>query len=252
MSGSPVLLSVLAPLNHFLFDNFGWRGSFLILGGVLLNCCVAGSLMRPIKTTTQPTHQNGTEVDVPHQTDEGCVEKISRFIDLSVFKHRGFLIYLVGSVFMLFGLYAPVVFLVPYAREHGIDEYSAALLLSVLALAEAVACPLTGLIASTGWIRPHIQYYYSFAVACNGICHLACSLLSGYVGLVVYSVIFGLTFGMVSALKFEVLMDLVGAHQFSSAVGLVTVIECAPVLLGPPISGKSIEVCVCYKTPHVY
>lgn len=48
MAGSPVFLSTLAPLNQAFFGIFGWRGSFLILGGLLLNCCVAGSLMRPI------------------------------------------------------------------------------------------------------------------------------------------------------------------------------------------------------------
>ncbi|KAJ8784720.1 hypothetical protein J1605_008071 [Eschrichtius robustus] len=54
MAGSPVFLSALAPLNQALFAAFGWRGSFLILGGILLNCCVAGALMRPIgpKPTT--------------------------------------------------------------------------------------------------------------------------------------------------------------------------------------------------------
>lgn len=248
MTGSPVLLSVFAPLNQFLFDNFGWRGSFLILGGVLLHCCVAGSLMRPIKVkqaVKKPTHQSVTEVDVTHQTSEtvntqGCVEKVNRFIDLSIFKDRGFLIYLVGNVVMLLGIHAPMVFLVPYAEQHGIHEDDAALLLSIFALADTVACPVTGFLASTEWIRPNIQYFFSFAVACNGVCHLTGSLLTGYVGLVVYTVIFGLTWGMVGALKFEVLTDLVGAHHFSSTVGLVTVIECLPVLLGPPIFGKSI------------
>ena len=54
MAGSPVFLSTLAPLNQAFFMIYGWRGSFLILGGLLLNCCVAGALMRPIgpKPTT--------------------------------------------------------------------------------------------------------------------------------------------------------------------------------------------------------
>ncbi|KAA0706877.1 Monocarboxylate transporter 2 [Triplophysa tibetana] len=258
MTGSPVLLSVLAPLNQFLFDNFGWRGSFLILGGVLLHCCVAGCLMRPIKVklaVKKLTHQTATEVDVTHQTAEtvniqGCVEKVNRFIDLSIFKERGFLIYLVGNVVMLLGIHAPIVFLVPYAEQHGIDEEDAALLLSIFALADTVACPVTGFLASTGWIRPNIQYFFSFAVACNGVCHLTGSLLTGYVGLVVYTVIFGSTWGMVGALKFEVLMDLVGAHQFSSTVGLVTVIECVPVLLGPPIFGLLVDIFKDYKFIH--
>lgn len=49
MAGSPVFLSTLAPLNQYLINEYGWRGSFRILGGLLLNCCVAGSLMRPLK-----------------------------------------------------------------------------------------------------------------------------------------------------------------------------------------------------------
>lgn len=48
MAGSPVFLCTLAPLNQFLFERFGWRGSFFILGAMLMNCCVAGSLMRPL------------------------------------------------------------------------------------------------------------------------------------------------------------------------------------------------------------
>ncbi|KAK5895018.1 hypothetical protein CesoFtcFv8_011648 [Champsocephalus esox] len=42
-------------------------------------------------------------------------------------------------------------------------------------------------------------------------------------------------------------MDLVGAHRFSSAVGLVTIIECGPVLLGPPLSGALVDIYGDYK-----
>lgn len=255
MAGSPVFLSTLAPLNQFLFDNFGWRGSFFILGAILLNCCVAGALMRPIKirkklVQNQNNAGNGVGTEnsdsqkvslgsEKQQTKQrGCAYNVNKFIDLSLFKHRGYLIYLVGNVVMFFGFFAPVVFLAPYAKHQGIDEYSAAFLLSIFALVDMVARPATGLVANTKWIRPRIQYFFSFSVAYNGVCHLACPLLPGYTGLVVYAIFFGLAFGMLCALLFEVLMDLVGAQRFSSAVGLATIIECGPVLLGPPISGE--------------
>lgn len=254
MTGSPVVLSTLAPLNQFLFDSFGWRGSFLILGSIVLNCCVAGALMRPVKKSVQPKPKteprecNGaaaedtgaqlsnllTEESPSESRSQSCMHK---FIDFSLFKHRGFLIYLIGNVVMFFGFFAPVVFLAPYAKHQGIDEYSAAFLLSTFALVDMFIRPATGFIGNTKWIRPRIQYFFSFAVSYNGICHLLCPLAPGYVGLVVYAVFFGLAFGMVSALLFEALMDIVGAHRFSTAVGLVTIIECGPVLLGPPISG---------------
>lgn len=41
MTGSPAILFTLAPLNQFLFDSFGWGGSFFILGSIVLNCCEA-------------------------------------------------------------------------------------------------------------------------------------------------------------------------------------------------------------------
>lgn len=250
MTGSPVLLSTLAPLNQFLYDTYGWRGSFRILSAIVLNCCVAGSLMRPVKMqqTAEAQQKSPSEREEEEQNtdklltkdghshkEDGCLQ---RFFDISLFKHRGFLIYLVGNVVMFFGFFAPVVFLAPYAKDIGIDEYSAAFLLSIFALVDMFVRPATGLLGNTKWIRPRIQYFFSFSVVCNGLCHLLCPLASGYTGLVVYAIFFGVAFGMVCALLFEVLMDLVGAQRFSTAVGLVTIIECGPVLLGPPIAGS--------------
>lgn len=239
MTGSPVLLSTLAPLNQFLYDTYGWRGSFRVLGAVVLNCCVAGSLMRPIQTQQHTQAQQKAE-EVLKESQSASKEPscLERFFDITLFKHRGFLIYLAGNVVMFFGFFAPVVFLAPYAKDLEIDEYSAAFLLSIFALVDMFVRPATGLIGNTKWIRPRIQYFFSFAVVCNGVCHLMCPLASGYTGLVLYAVFFGVAFGMVCALLFEVLMDLVGAQRFSTAVGLVTIIECGPVLLGPPMAGS--------------
>ncbi|KAF7667442.1 hypothetical protein LDENG_00060330 [Lucifuga dentata] len=268
MTGSPVVLFTLAPLNQLLFDCFGWRGSFLILGSITLNCCVAGALMRPVnknikpKPETEPLECNGTDAEKAaaaetskqpasimeeNQNETKSLSCARKFIDFSLFRHRGFMIYLIGNVVMFFGFFSPVVFLAPYAKHQGIDEYSAAFLLSIFALVDMFVRPTTGLLGNTKWVRPRIQYFFSFAVSYNGICHLLCPLAHGYAGLVAYAVFFGIGFGMVSALLFEVLMDLVGAHRFSSAVGLVTIIECAPVLLGPPIAGALVDVFGEYK-----
>ncbi|XP_038596820.1 monocarboxylate transporter 2 [Tachyglossus aculeatus] len=247
MAGSPVFLSTLAPLNQFLFNHYGWKGSFLILGAILLNCCVAGSLMRPIGPKPAPAAlkkdlENGAGSASLHKNNKTSVcQTINRYLDLSLFKHRGFLIYLSGNVIMFVGFFAPIVFLPSYAKNKGIDEYSAAFLLSILAFVDMFARPSMGLLANSRLIRPRIQYFFSFAVLYNGVCHLLCPLAEGYTGLVVYSVFFGFAFGMVSSVLFETLMDLVGAPRFSSAVGLVTIVECCPVLIGPPLAGKLLD-----------
>ncbi|XP_026871289.2 monocarboxylate transporter 2-like [Electrophorus electricus] len=267
MAGSPVFLCTLAPLNQFLFDRFGWRGGFVILGAMLLNCCVAGALMRPLcdvggapavplkplpdRARTPEAPCGGGDEERPSGPaplrGRSCAESLSCFLDLSLFGHRGFVIYLMGNVLMFFGFFAPMIFLAPYAKHRGVDEYSAASLLSVLAIVDMLARPGTGLLANTRLVRRRVQYLFSFAVAYNGVCHLLCPLASGYWGLVAYAVCYGVVYGMVCALLFECLMDLVGPGRFSSAVGLVTILECCPVLLGPPIAGALVDMFADYS-----
>lgn len=43
---------------------------------------------------------------------------------------------------------------------------------------------------------------------------------------------------MVGALQFEVLMAIVGTEKFSSAIGLVLLMEAIAVLVGPPSAGQ--------------
>ncbi|KAM4699999.1 monocarboxylate transporter 1 [Discoglossus pictus] len=258
MAGSPVFLSTLAPLNQYLYSIFGWRGSFLILAGLLLNCCVAGSLMRPIgpkadlkkKVTKEVLEEAGKIkskedgdankdlIDGKAKTKPTVLQTINKFLDLTLFMHRGFLIYLSGHMIMFFGLFAPLVFLSNYAKSKDISPNSAAFLLSILAFVDMVARPSMGIIANTKWIRPKIQYFFAIAVLLNGVCHLLVPLATSYVGFCVYAGFFGFAFGWLSSVLFETLMDLVGAQRFSSAVGLVTIVECCPVLLGPPLLGR--------------
>ncbi|XP_045321384.1 monocarboxylate transporter 2 [Leopardus geoffroyi] len=258
MAGSPVFLSTLAPFNQYLFNTFGWKGSFLILGGLLLNACVAGSLMRPVepKQATKKSknkigvRENDPDVKKSHRKKSRW-ERVNKYLDFSLFKHRGFLIYLSGNVIMFLGFFAPIIFLAPYAKDKGIDEYSAAFLLSIMAFVDMFARPCGGIIANSKFIRPRIQYFFSFAVMFNGVCHLLCPLAEDYTSLVLYAVFFGLGFGSVSSVLFETLMDLVGPQRFSSAVGLVTVVECCPVLLGPPLAGKLVDQTRQYKYMYI-
>ncbi|XP_037640043.1 monocarboxylate transporter 2-like [Sebastes umbrosus] len=251
MAGSPVFLCLLAPLNQFLLLQFGWRGSFLILGGLMLNCCVAGALMRPVKSkpATSSPQKKVEEQPIKSNTKlkESCMNNARKFLDLTFFRDRGFVIYLIGSVLFIFGAYGPIVFLPAYAISLGVEEYRAAYLLSIMGCVDMIVRPGTGLIASSKWIRPRIQYFFSFAMVFTGMCHLLGPVIKGYYFLVTYTVFFGVGFGMVFALIFESLMDLMGNERFPSAVGLVTIIECLPMLLGPPAAGLLVDIFGEYK-----
>ncbi|XP_068450425.1 monocarboxylate transporter 2-like [Clinocottus analis] len=241
MAGSPVFLCIMAPVNQYLLDKFGWRGSLLILGGLMLNCCVAGALMRPVVSHRKPK-KVGEQPNECTKPKISCMNNAKKFLDLTFFKDRGFVIYLIGNIMFIFGAYAPIMFLSAYAVSQGVEEYSAAYLLSIMGFVDMFVRPGTGLIASSKCIRPRIQYFFGFAMVFNGTCHLLCPLIKSYAFLVAYAVFFGVGFGMVFALIFECLMDLMGNERFPSAVGLVTIIECIPMLLGPPVAGLLVDI----------
>ncbi|XDA70316.1 hypothetical protein R6Z07F_000690 [Ovis aries] len=241
MAGSPVFLSAMAPLSQALFAAFGWRGSFLILGALLLNCCVAGALMRPIgpkpttaeKETSKECLQEAGKCDankgpgIPKtgvngrnspKEKQSLFQTVNKLLDLSLLKHRGFLLYLSGNVIMSFGMATPLVFISSYAKSQHHSSEKAAFLLSILAFVDMVSRPCMGFVANTN-----------------------------YIGFCVYSGFLGFAFGWFGAVLFETLMDLVGAERFSSAVGLVTVVECCPILLGPPVLGRLNDIYGDYK-----
>lgn len=227
-AGSPVFLCALSPLGQLLQDHYGWRGGFLILGGLLLNCCVCAALMRPL---VAPQAGGGPEPRRPQQSSQ-------RLLDLSVFRDRGFLIYAVAASIMVLGLFVPPVFVVSYAKDMGVPDTKAAFLLTILGFIDIFARPTAGFITGLKKVRPYSVYLFSFAMFFNGFTDLTGSTANDYSGLVVFCIFFGISYGMVGALQFEVLMAIVGTQKFSSAIGLVLLLEAVAVLIGPPSGGE--------------
>lgn len=70
---------------------------------------------------------------------------------------------------------------------------------------------------------------------------------NNYLGLIVFCIFFGMSYGMVGALQFEVLMAIVGTEKFSSAIGLVLLVEAIAVLVGPPGAGENTNsICISF------
>lgn len=232
-AGSPVALCCLSPLGQVLQYNYGWRGGFLILGGLLLNCCACGALMRPLTGPKKP------EVDAPEKASKPKPK--AKLLDFTVFKDRGFVIYTVAAAIMVLGLFVPPVFVVSYAKELGNEDTKSALLLTILGFVDIFARPTCGVIAGLKWMRPRCVYLFSFAMLFNGITDLVGSFSKDYPALVGFCIFFGISYGMVGALQFEVLMTIVGTEKFSSAIGLVLLVEAFAVLVGPPGAGRLLD-----------
>ncbi|KAJ7989899.1 hypothetical protein DPEC_G00309270 [Dallia pectoralis] len=238
-AGSPVALCCLSPLGQVLQYKYGWRGGFLILGGLLLNCCACGALMRPLKG---PPKKNDLQLEeIEEKEVEKPRTKSKPLLDFTVFKDKGFLIYTVAASIMVLGLFVPPVFVVSYAKELGNEDTKSALLLTILGFIDMFARPTCGIIAGMKWVRPRVVYMLSFAMLFNGCTDLVGSQSKDYPALVVFCIFFGISYGMVGALQFEVLMAIVGTEKFSSAIGLVLLMEAIAVLVGPPGAGRLLD-----------
>ncbi|KAJ8363681.1 hypothetical protein SKAU_G00125120 [Synaphobranchus kaupii] len=235
-AGSPVALCCLSPLGQVLQHKFGWRGGFLIVGGILLNCCVCGALMRPLVPCKK--------VEEPESQTKAIEEKKkpkAKLLDFTVFKDRGFLIYTIAASIMVLGLFVPPVFVVSYAKELGNEDTKSALLLTILGFVDIFARPTCGIIAGLKWVRPRCVYFFSFAMLFNGVADIVGSFSTDYNSLVAFCIFFGISYGMVGALQFEVLMAIVGTEKFPSAIGLVLLMEAIAVLVGPPSAGRLLD-----------
>lgn len=179
-AGSPVALCCLSPLGQVLQYQYGWRGGFLILGGILLNCCVCGALMKPL-VAPKTIKAKDLEQEKDERT-EGTEKKKSKakLLDFSVLKDRGFVIYTVAASIMVLGLFVPPVFVVSYAKELGNEDTKSALLLTILGFIDIFARPMCGVIAGLKWVRPRCVYLFSFAMIFNGVTDLIGSQVSEY------------------------------------------------------------------------
>lgn len=253
-AGSPVFLSALSPLGQVLLDYFGWRGGFLIMGGLLLNCCTCGALMRPLGYKVQKSaardKPNAHELKEMLPSNAGQEEnnlektqkespKRKKLLDFSVLCDKGLIIYIVAKFVVVLGLFVPTILLVNYAKDQGVPDQEAAFLLSIIGFIDIFARPTCGLVAGLQCVRAKITYFFSLALLINGLTDICSARSTDYMGLVIFCVFFGLSYGMVGALQFEVLMGIVGTNSFSSALGLVLLIEAGAVLIGPPSAGKS-------------
>lgn len=263
-TGTALGLSTLPLLSNYLLSQYGWRGSFLVLGGLLLNCCVCGAVMRPL--TPRPSgpgpikpklSPGPTKPANQHQLQEreGLKDRLrTAFSDFMAFMrhHMAFDLlvsnpryraYAMGVTWMMLGFVVPLVYLVPYATDHGIEQDRAALLMAILGLVNIGVRPVAALLLGLPRFQGSGCFVYVFAVALlvNGLSNAICGASASFSMLIVYVVLFGLSMSVIGSLLFTVLMETVEMSRFPSALGLISMLESGMLLVGPPLAGMLVD-----------
>jgi len=264
VSGVGLGTVVYPPMIRTLVHSYGIRGALLITGGITMNICVCGALMRPPKVGTAATsskespkksdsHKRHSTVILkrfskisPEEMNSNKTETSSAFsnslkgktrassLNLHIFKKVGFLLLCLNNLFFLFGLSIVYVHLTAYSTRK-MDEDAASMLVFVVGISNLVGRPCYGLFAK---IRncPRMLYAVSFSLC--GVVVVLVPLIEGVISLMILAAAFGFLSAAIGPLLPLILTDFLGMELFSSAFGYLLVFEAVGSLCGPPVSGK--------------
>ncbi|KAM5126486.1 monocarboxylate transporter 6 [Mantella aurantiaca] len=243
-TGASIGMALWPLASQYLLEIVGWRGSFMIFGGVLLNCCVCGAMMRPVRSPPagkdMSSMHNGASAGVMELEQRKGIQRYMAF-DL-LFRHRRYQVYTIGVAWMVLGFVLPLFYLVPHATTSGIDETTAALLLSLIGFINIFARPVAGIISQQKIFSGKLIYLFSGAVIANGLSNLVCASWVSFPAFLVYCGLYGISMSVIGSLLFHVLMEIVGMKRFPGAFGLFTILESVTILIGPPLAGYLVDI----------
>ncbi|XP_053368008.1 monocarboxylate transporter 6 [Clarias gariepinus] len=251
-TGTALGLCVLPFLGHYLHSELGWRGSFLVLGAVLFNCCVCGAVMRPLQPRMHRVAKERNNGFKPHvkksfkeqmwAAQKSLMSSFHRHMAFDLFcSNQRFRLYAIGITWMMLGFVVPLVFLIPYATDNGMEQSDAALLLAILGFINIFVRPPAGLIFGLSWFKGRHVYVFSSAVLLNGLSNSICCISPTFLVLLAYVITYGLSMSVIGSLMFTVLMDVVEMNRFPSALGLLAIMESVTLLIGPPLAGSLVD-----------
>nr|XP_056700776.1 monocarboxylate transporter 5 [Euleptes europaea] len=309
------LCVLLAPFVQLLIESYGWQGSLLIYGGMMLNLVPSSMLLWPVNMKRpkdvgirNDSDQISTHCKFPetfeHCQDKICTSELDRrdpesqecagtsnlplaeeqlpapvhykrseaplkgslmgndannqtssqsyfppqkekqskpfpcklcHLDFSQLKNPFFYIFTWSFLFSQLAYFVPTFHLAARAKTLGIGPMDAAYIISVAGITETVCLLLSGWIADQNWIKKY-HYHKAYLILC-GVTNLLGPLATTFPVLMTYAVVFAIFSGGYLALLLPVLVDLVGAPSFHSALGLSSFIAGFGVIAGPPIAG---------------
>ncbi|XP_034397337.1 monocarboxylate transporter 12 [Cyclopterus lumpus] len=239
-SGECFFAIMFSPFFQWLLETYSWQGALLIIGGLRLNLCVCGAVMRPLEEVWSPTQENKENPQAAEEEDAAVVPPKRKLIfQFSLMRKPELLLYILFAIFAAAGIFIPPLFLVPFARSSGMDSYWPSSILSILALADLAGRLLCGWIANMRLVR-NLQLL-TMVVALLGVVLLLLPISHNYWAILVFASLYGFLFGSVVAIHITSIVDIVTLEAFDSGLGLFMFFRSIGGFIGPPAAGWLVD-----------
>lgn len=226
-SGECVFSFLFSPFFHWLIRTYGWRGALLIIGGLQLNLCVCGALMRPLPADAESLAMSAAQ---PQKKTK---------MNFQLLRKPELLLYIMFAIFAATAFFIPPLFLAPFATSLGLSDYWPAVVLSALAMADLAGRLVCGWVANLRLIR-NLQLLAT-VVALQGVVLFLLTISNAYWAIVASAAFYGFLFGCVVAVHITSIVDVVGLDSFDCALGLFMLFRSIGGFVGPPTAGERSE-----------
>lgn len=219
--GSGFGVFVLPLLMEYLYKEYSYFGAVLILGGIELNNVCCGMLYRPIALPAKETN----------------TKKQKKCIDYKMLKEFTFVYYALSLAFFT-SSYQPAQMLLPAMATHkGFSDGQAALLLSVVGIADMISRFLTGFIYDSYWLRGYKPQLFVIAMSLSAVSQYIWGISQNYGCLLAMSVVHGLFNGSVVSQRSVIAAELLGIERLSNSFGLSMSFQGTALMIGPLCAG---------------
>lgn len=163
-------------------------------------------------------------------------ETFHQMMSFTLLKNPVFLMFAISNFFTSIGFNMPFIYLPDRAILSGIDEQSAAWLLSTIGIGNTLGRIVFGFMADLPWVNRLMLYNTALTIC--GVATFLCPFVGGnYELLVTYAAVFGIFIGVFVSLTSVVLVDLLGIDKLTNSFGLLLLFQGAATFIGPPLAG---------------
>jgi MFS family permease len=220
-----------APLAHVLISHVGWRETYLILAALTVGGAIAaGVLVRP------SPHFYGLAPDGDPQATGGAAA-LTGLTMVQAVRCRPFWAIYTTALLLSFGLFAPFVHLVPYARDIGLSPGFGVMLVTLLGVGSTVGRFLFASV--TTWLGRRLSFALMPAGA--GVMLIFWSLSTTGPALIVFALLFGAFYGGFVAIAPSLAADYFGGRALGAVIGALYSGVAFGSLLGSPAAGYAYD-----------
>ena len=256
--GASLAMVVFAPLTQVLETAYGWRGTFMVLGGIYLNAMVMGTLLRPkpfkyespdieglgySTLAADESEKSGSlknhDANVPEcnglSLSHLCFS-VFESMNISMFKDPLFIVYLVVSITVRFVNVAWIIFLVPRALDTGVTPILATVVAIVAGVGDSSGRILGGLL---NWMEiANATVILILGMAITSFSLIISVLIPTFSGMVILAFYQGLGIGMAYSILNVLYRESFGADRLVNVMGWTRGFGGIGRLLGVWVPGK--------------